>query len=1069
VQQSRQKCSRLVQAAILIFTTALAGHAQSTNSGDFRGTVTDQSGAVIPGAKVTVTNIETGVAKEYTTNADGLYDTFSILPGQYRIVFSKEGFEKLVRDGITLQVGILTVNAQLTVGTAQTQIEITGQATLLKTESAEQGATLPTEVMTELPNVTRDWSNFTKVLPGAEGTGTAIVANGTMPYYSSFMADGASTTLPHSSNLNDSNFEAVSEVQVQTSTFSAQYGTGAMVFNQISKSGTNQWHGSAYEFLQNNDLNARSFFSPSVPIKKYNNFGGSVGGPIFKNKMFFFFNVDETTNNSLSYGYHTYPTADMLAGNFSNPIFPTIYDPATLSNGVRAPFPGNIIPTNRLDPLALAVQKYFPTPNLPGYSNNLLAGLTSTSPDLKWFGRIDYNMTNNNRVTFSITQQNNPAFTPSVDCPVDCYHGDVDAYNVQLSDVWTITPSVVNEFRFGYVRQGNWFSPETLGEGYPAKLGWDYALANLFPGVTIGGPVGGTSIGTNDVTAIYAENSLDPSDVVTMIKGRHILHFGAEVLTFQDNDTPWGNVNSGNFGFTGVYTASAPYGKGGLGYADFLLGQVNNWNATNSPIIAMREASPQFFAQDDFKVTPHITLNLGLRYQVQGGWYELHNRVGDFDPTIVNPLTNTPGAMWFSPSGRSGIESTVSNIFLPRIGAAWSPKNNWVIRGGFGIYSYGWSEDTYAAAAEGFGANSTGSLSDSVYAEPLFQFSSSNPPLNYVGASTSPGAYNGHSVNFAPYHTPVARNYEWSFSVERQLPSSMVAEIAYTGSHADGLDFPSDVNQVPGNLLGVGTPQNERPYPQFLTISGSYYNAISNYDSLQLSLKKRFTRGLSFEVNYTWSKMLDDQDSSGWGGQAGSQDYQSSYNLLANYGLSNFDRPQMFKGDFVYQLPVGKGRQYLNRGGALDALVGGWQASSIFTFESGSPYTLTMGGQDLDGALSGNWYPNLVGSPGLANPTLAEWFNPAAFAQPAAFTFGTAGRNILFGPAFDDVDFSMAKSFLIPKFERAKVQLRFDATNIINHPCFSNPNGSIGTPAVATITGTSVGGRVLQVGARFSF
>lgn len=301
----------------------------------------------------------------------------------------------------------------------------------------------------------------------------------------------------------------------------------------------------------------------------------------------------------------------------------------------------------------------------------------------------------------------------------------MDTYNVQLSDVWTITPTMVNEFRFGYVRQGNWFSPETLGEGYPAKLGWNYVLANLFPGVTIGGPAGGTSIGTNDVTAIYAENSLDPSDVVTMIRGRHILHFGAEVLTFQDNDTPWGNVNSGNFGFTGVYTASAPYGKGGLGYADFLLGEVNNWNATNSPIIAMREASPQFFAQDDYKVTPHLTLNLGLRYQVQGGWYELHNRVGDFDPTIANPITNTQGAMWLSPSGRRGVESTVSNIFLPRIGAAWSPRTNWAIRGGFGVYSYGWSEDTYAAAAEGLGANSTGSLSDSVYAEPLFQFSTS--------------------------------------------------------------------------------------------------------------------------------------------------------------------------------------------------------------------------------------------------------------------------------------------------------------------------------------------------------
>jgi hypothetical protein len=672
-------------------------------------------------------------------------------------------------------------------------------------------------------------------------------------------------------------------------------------------------------------------------------------------------------------------------------------------------------------------------------------------------------------MTFSITQQNNPAFTPSIDCPVDCYHGDVDAYNVQLSDVWTITPTLVNEFRFGYVRQGNWFSPETLNQNYPSKLGWNYAVANLFPGITIGGPVGGTTIGTNDVTAIYAENSLDPSDVVTMIRGKHVLHFGAEVLTFQDNDTPWSNVAAGNFGFTGVYTASAPYGTGGLGYADFLLGQANNWNATNSPIIAMREASPQFFVQDYYKVTPHLTVNLGLRYQIQGGWHELHNRIGDFDPMLINPVTNTPGAMWFAPNGRSAIEQTVNNIFLPRVGAAWSVRPNWVVRAGFGIFSYGWSEDTYAGGAEGFGANATGSLSDSVYAQPIFQFSSTSPPLNYVNASKSSGAYNGHTANYAPYHTPVARNYEWSFSIERQLPGGMVAQAAYTGSHANNLVFPSDINQVPGNLLGVGTPQNERPFPQFLTISGSKFNALSNYDSLQLSLNKRFSRGISFDVNYTWSKLLDDQDSSGWGGQAGNQYYQSAYNLQANYALSNFDRPQMFKGDVVYQLPVGKGKQFLNNNSLIDAFIGGWQASSIFTFESGTPYALTMGGSNLDGALSGQWFPNLVGNPVLANPTIAAWYDVAAFAQPAAFTFGNAGRNILRGPRMTDIDFSMAKTFTMPKFERARLQIRIDSTNIVNHPSFSNPSGSIGTPAAGTITGTSVGGRVVQLGARFSF
>ncbi len=1071
----RAASARMLLVSLAILCMAGLATAQSTNSGDIRGTVTDASGAVIPGVKVTVLEVDTGVSNEYVTNGAGLYDTVSILPGRYRITFAKEGFNTFVRDGILLEVGApLTVDAQLTLGSVQQQVEVTGEAPLLKTETAEQATTFQASVMNELPNVTRSWANMTKMMPGVTGSGTTITANGTMPYYSSFLADGASTTLPHSANVDLSIFEAVSEVQINTSTFSALYGTGAVAFNQISKSGTNQWHGSAYEFLQNNDFNARNFFSPTVPISKFNNFGGSVGGPIIRDKIFFFFDVEKIINNSSYYKYYTYPTSDMLAGNFSNPIFPTIYNPASLSNGVRTPFPGNMIPANQLDPLALAVQKYFPTPNLPGYVNNLLAGINSSSPWLKFFGRLDYNISDKNRLTLSVTEQDNPAPTLSPLCPVDCYIGDVNPYQAQITDVWTITPNIVNEFRIGYTREGDAFVPDTLGLNYPQKLGWTYSKANMFPGVTIGGPVGSTNIGQpgNNVTAIYAENGIDPSDTVTLIRGKHILHFGGEVLTFQDNDTPWGNINSGNFDFSGVFTASAPFSKGGLGYADFLLGQVDSWNATNSPINAMREVQPQLFVQDDYKITPHLTLNLGLRYQIQGGWYERHNQLGDFDPTITNPVTNTSGAMWFAPNdGRNSVEAQVNNIFLPRVGFAWSPANhnNWVVRGGFGIYSYGWSEDTYVAGAEGFGANSTGSLAETTQTEPVFLFSSTNPPLNYVGASKAPGAYNGIGVNFYPYHTPVARNYQWSLSIQRQLPFNMLAEAAYTGNHTNGLAFPVDINQVPENLLGVGTPQNERPYPQFLSISGSYYNALSNYNSLQLSLTKRFSYGLNFEVNYTWSKMLNEQDSSGWSGNGGTQVYQNAYLPGVNYGYSNLDRAQMFKGNLVYQLPIGKGRALLNRGGVVDALLGGWQASTIFIFESGSPYTATMGTVNLTGALSGNWYPNLVGNPSLSNPTIGNYFNLAAFAQPAAFTYGNSGRNTLFGPDLTDVDFSMGKNFGVPRLESGKLQIRFDATNIFNHPSFSNPNAYIGTPGAGIITSTSNGSRTLQLGARFSF
>ena len=1075
----RQATRRVLSVAVLLCSIAGFGRAQNTNSGDIRGTVTDATGAVIPGASITLLNVDTGVAKSLTTNQAGLYDAVSILPGRYRITFSKEGFEKLVRDGVTLGVGApLTVDAQLTVGTAQQQISVMAEATLLKTETGEQSTTLTTDVMTQLPNPGQNWANFMKLLPGASGApsasqgvanpGTGIAVNGNMPYYANFLADGASTTLPHSANVDVSIFESVSEVQVNTSSFSAQYGIGGAVFNQISKGGTNEWHGSAYEYFQNDALNARSFFDgKTVPRLRYDNFGGSVGGPILKNRLFFYFNIDKIINPNSTTQRVTVPTDAMRSGDFSDPALPRIYDPNTLSGGVRSPFPGNQIPANRFDTVAAALQAYQPHANLAGFSNNYQYVQPNVNPFIKEFGRVDYNINDKSHVIFSITQRDNPAFYANTSCPINCQAGDVDSYNVQASDVWTISPNNINEFRFGYTRQGNWFVPQSIGLGYPQKVGLQYAKADIFPNITING-TGGNNVLNPQTNAVYIENSFEPSDVVTMIRGKHILHFGGELLAYQDNSTPWGNMQSGQFTFTGVFTQSGPNAPGsGLGYADFLLGQVQKWSANNQPPAAARQKSPQFFIQDDFKVLPNLTVNVGMRYQIQNGWSEKHDHMGVFDPTITNPKTNTPGAVWFSPNnGRSALEATDYKIFLPRVGFAWSPKRGWAVRGGFGIYAYGWSLDTYGAGM-GFGSNSTGSVTNSDNITPVVLLSGSGANLPYVMASRDPGAYNGQGVSYQPYHTPVARNYQWSFSIQRELGSGAVAEAAYVGSHGTDLSFPDDINQLHVGSLGLG--QSARPYPQFQGLGGNTYNAWSNYDSLQLSVRKRFSRGLSVDMNYTWSKFLDSQDSSGWGSRGGNQYYQSAYNPAANYSLSNFDVPNAFKGAVVYQLPFGKGRTFLKNGGVLDAIVGGWQASTIFVTQSGTPFTLLVSGTNGSNSLAGNWYPNIVGNPSLSNQTIAQWYNPAAFAQPAANTFGNAGRNILRGPGLTDFDFSLGKNFTFPKFERMNLQLRMDAANILNHPSFNNPNNSIGNPNAGQITSTTVGGRNIQLGARLSF
>jgi Carboxypeptidase regulatory-like domain len=1130
---------------LFVFSTS-AVLAQSTNAGDIRGSATDSTGAVIGGVTVTVTNVDTGVTKSFLTNQSGLFDTDSIVTGQYTVTFSKDGFEKLVRGPVTVQVGFTAVNGEMKVGAMTQTVEVTADVPLLQTETSEQSTTFTAKSMAQLPQVTQTWENFVILLPGATGAtgssqgtaspGQVAAVNGNLPY-SNIIADGASTTLSHSQNANPATFENVSELQINTSSFSAQYGIGGVIFNQVSKSGTNKFHGTAYDFIQNDMLTAHPYFSTgATPFLRYNNFGGAIGGPILKNKMFFYFNYDQIVNHGNQHGYDSLPTDAMIGGDFTG--INTIYDPTTQTiayDSAGNPYPvrqsflseygTNAIPATMFDSVAASFQQFFPTtashPSfltaIPGGqsiggegqpTNNWFYNQLVSSPAKRYFGRLDWDVKSNNRISMSDTEgdYSYPGISTITNCPVGCGNGFVDNNNAQITDVWNVSSTTVNEFRVGYTNQMNYFTDPTIGKGYAAQLGWQFAKVDDFPGFETTGtyPYSWLTPGTN---AVYKEHIFDFSDVVTMIRGKHILHFGGELLVYRDNSTAWGNEIAGNLQYSGQYTRHYTLDSNGIAqadsttgfeYADFLLGYANNWQAKLSPEYGARLKSPQFFVQDDFKIRPNLTLNLGFRWQINHGWNEVTGNIASFDPTVINPATNTLGAYWFASThanGRTALEANEYKTFLPRLGFSWAMRPNMTVRGGFGLYAYNWSLDTYGTGmGDSFGA--TGNYTDptnGIYPATILggngdAISTSSfyngPPqdsgaqLSFPAGTQDPTRNNGSGASYQPYHTRVPKIYQWNFGVERSLTNNMVVQLAYVGSHGFNLAFPVDINQVPQSLWAPVDSQN-RPYPNFQGISGAstLNNAISNYNSVQASITRRMSNGVSLSFNYVWSHFLDDLDSSGWGSRAGPQDYQDATNPAANYSNSNFDVRHAFKGYVVYQLPFGRGKQFLNHSTVLDEVVGGWQLSSTVVLQTGNPFTVY--GDQANWSLAGTTFPNR--NPGVSlyasNKGINGWFNPAAFTKPADGTWGNVRRNSLYGPGINVFNMSAGKSFGLP-WEGVQIEFRADAANVFNHKSLGTPGGlNLGSAAgvdqpytsANTISSVTTGGRNLQLMLRVSF
>ncbi len=1173
--------SRWTLSLVLLVSLVLAGgtkvaFAQNTNSGDLRGTATDKTGAVIQGVTVAVTDIDRGVTRTYVTNGAGLYDTGPIPESHYQLTFTRSGFETYVRGPITVFLGIQTVNAEMQVGQVTQQVTVTTDIPMLDTESGAQEGTLEASYMDELPQVGglngggADWENFIIMMPGSSGApenasnnltaGMASSINGNLPF-ASMLQDGATTTLPMSQNSDVTIFETTAEVKISATAFSAQYGVGDVVYNQITKSGTDKFHGAVYEFNQNDFFDATNYAFGSkagVPRLRFNNFGGAVGGPVLPkhifHKSFFYFDYDRTVQGSTGgIGFFSLPSTAEMGGDFTQSGLATIYDPTTqtiVTSGnctyTGAEFPGgtystpapcvqrksfteeygsNKIPTGMISPAAQAIQKAelasagYPS-SVPSYSvNNFsLLGPSSNYPFIKWFGRWDTDLSANNRLTVSETKSDSPEKYLNQFCPFYCQNGDVSRDNGEISDVWTISSHLINEARIGFTDQLNFFTPYTLGDS--STLGMPLLKADIFPNISIANNYYGPGSASNSV---YKEMVFDPSDVVTMIKGRHVLHFGGEFLINRADSTAWGNINSGSFNFAGYYTSAGGNPTAsfdGISYADFLLGQSQSWGAGVTPEFGGRWKTPQMFIQDDFKMRPNLTVNLGVRYEIETGWREVKGNEAVWDPSVQNfnvssqPINGiAPGApvlggMWYGfvgQNGRNSLQAPKYDIVLPRVGFSWQMFPNTVIRGGIGMYASTWSEDTYGAGmGNAFGSHGNygdttngicpatqldgdGSAPDTVDAGcGVGTYNAVTINSQYLNAPTTPWASNNSGVSYNQYHSPVPTNYQWNLAVERQFLKDFVGSVSYVGNHGDKLNFPVDINQVPVGALGPNDIGNE-PYPLFQGIGGSTNNAISNYHSLQAVLTKRMSYGLQFSTNYTWSHFLDDQDSSGWGSRMGWQNWQNAYVPSQNYSQSNFDIRQMFKGEVVYQLPFGKGKMFMNTNLIADEVLGGWELSSTFIAQSGNPMGITTGGYNNSNNQSGSYtqYANLVGNyksndtgpdatGGGQVHTLNEWYNLDAFALPAQYTYGTFLRNIVTGPDLTNVNFQFGKSFDLWPERNVQFQIRASASNVLNHPSFGQPGGVVGGPSdqeqnQANIRSTTVGGRTWQMSGRLSF
>lgn len=1092
---------RIASIALL----SIAGLWAQAPQASISGTVKDTQGAIMPGVSVSAVNTDTGVKTNSRTNDAGFYSLQALPIGPYNVTVEQAGFDMHIQKGIVLTTGqTLELNIVLKVGSVSDQIAVTAESPLIETLSSGQSQLIEAKTIEDIPLGDRHSMNVMEI----QGAAVFVsYASGQKPYFSvaggrgrsqNFLMDGGnaqSIRLGQAQVEVDPSIETLQEMKVMSNAFSAEYGGSAGgIVAMTTKSGGNLHHGSLFEYFRNDKMDAANFFSPWVDGEKqrapirYNVFGGTTGGPIRRNKVFYFVGYEASRRRDGYTSVLTVPSVLERAGDFSqsynaNGTLAVIYDPNVGTPSTRPAFAGNKIPVSRLDPVALNVIKTYPLPNrapdnIAG-SNNFAANSVTALDTDNVTGKLDYNLSDSQKLVgrFLWNQQNSVTRSVYADPGADPNTSNAPT-GWNLLGSWTsiVRPTLVNEFRADWVTRSTIIESQSVGLHYPTRLGLVGIPDTSFPRFNVNGYA---ALGTNNQ---YRNQSpiqqTELSDTITWIKGTHSVRFGGDFRRSRNQDDRQ-QLASGAFTFNKAITALTGKNNTGNGAAALLLGSPSNFQASSPPIIDRRSWYLSGFIQDDWKARRDLTINIGLRWEADTPFKTRNDILNSFDPNAINPVSGTPGVVKFA--GVNGFPRSPHdmdlNNFGPRVGFAWTPfgSQKTVVRSAFGIFFAAPYDggDATSSTALGYGTSlviPTGENGTTIpfrLSQPIpvqVVQNSLNDSYGAVPLGTTPTT----AVTFYQRNRATGYSMQMNFTVQRQVTGSMMVEGGYIGNLSRKLPGdPYSIDQVPTALLTPGNNQSLRPFPQFsdVQIQGPPIG-IANYHAFIARAEKRFSHGLNLLATYTYAKALGNTTSiQGLGNEV--NEYSNAYNRRADYGPTENDIRHRITWASIYQLPYGRGRRFGSHNLA-GAILGDWSVSSVVIWQTAPPFTVTTAQNTTQAFSAGPLRADVLRNPNLPadQRSLTQWFDTSAFAQPSVNKFGNQGVDILRAAGRFTINSSLIRE--IPVRERVRLQLRGEAFNLFNHANFGLPGQTFGNADFGVINSASAP-RQLQLGVRCLF
>ena len=1163
----------LLVSSLLLLLAGLCWAQKDT--GNIVGTVRDSSGAMVPRASVTITDVDRGTSYSTATNDSGEYVSGPLKIGRYRVKVEKQGFKSVVVGPVQLNVQERpSVNITLQVGQVQQEVTVTSLGPQLQTETSDLGQVVTGQRIETLPLNGRNYAQLAQlgagVVPAEPGSreekSFGFSSNGARALQNNFLLDGVDNNSNLGDLLNESTYviqpsvDAIGEFKVQTNAYSAEFGRGnGAIMNAVIKSGTNQFHGDVYEFVRNEKFDATNAFDEfgKQPYKQ-NQFGATLGGPIMKNRTFFFVDYEGLRVRQATPILNVIPTPQMRAGNFTDNItnIPVMaVDPNTglstnqpaldcngnptflgeifntrltqVSNlnpdgfcGVPIASGGqlNVFPSGLIDPLAARLSAFYPTPNTNRSGSNFLVDPARKESRNNFDIRVDHKISSKDDSFARFSYEDQPSTIPSPFNNVLDGGGFFDGIednsyrSLALSETHIFSPTLVNEFRAGYNR----INAHRFQLNFDKNVAGDPSFGINYPGIPFAPLNGGlpeidfsdgtVTIGSSTfLPSLEIQNSYVFTDNFTWVRGRHSLKFGTEIR--REQFTIFQPAASrGNLGFGSDFTDNpASPGNGGSAFASFLLGIPDFGEITSLHNVDYHRPIYSFYVQDDFRVSPRLTLNLGLRYELFTTVKEGHDQEATFDFANQGLLVPKGQTLQLTPTlaqsipifatGSRGLINPDLNNFAPRIGLAFQISDKLVFRSGYGIFYGGQENGPYSNPNPGFNP-------------PFFSIQSFNVNCGLASANPAPGQTDCSIPNFnvlsqgfpgnslSDPNTPLLFSLDpnlrtpytqqWHMGFQYQLPSQTLLDISYAGSRGLKLFAFYNGNQAvptpdqtapllprrPVHTCNTSVLPNCDPSVFDTTITTFRSNAFSNYHSLQARLQKRLTRGLQFEASYTYSHALDDASSANLGSFA-TGDFRDQRFPQLEYGNADFDIRHRFVLSYMYELPFGKGKSFAgNASGLLNQVIGGWQVAGITSASTGNYFTPTdiatdLSNSDGGGDVASSSRPNRVGDPNAKPCIPGTLFNTCAFATNTVLgSYGNAGRNIVRGPGFQNWDLSLFKTF--PLNERERFEFRAEFFNVWNHlnpelfPAkflFDNPSTDHGLDLPPGVSGCPVDNR----------